>query len=30
MEYWLASRAPERIQDYGFRVSDRGVVEWDD
>jgi hypothetical protein len=30
MEYWLAFRAPDRIQDYGFRVSDNGTVEWDD
>lgn len=30
MEYWLAFRAPEHIQDYGFRVSSAGTVEWDD
>lgn len=30
MEYWLVFRAPERIQDYGFRVSGEGTIEWDD
>ena len=30
MAYWLEFRAPERIQDYGFRVSTEGTVEWDD
>ena len=30
MEYWLAFRAPEPIQDYGFRVSEDGTVAWDD
>jgi hypothetical protein len=30
LEYWLRFRAPECIQDYGFRLSDTGVVEWDD
>lgn len=30
MEYWLRFQAPERIQDYGFRVSPEGVIEWDD
>jgi hypothetical protein len=30
MEYWLRFRAPERIQDYGFRLSASGAVEWDD
>ena len=30
MEYWIAFRAPERIQDYGFRVTEQSVVVWDD
>ena len=30
MEYWLRFRAPERIQDYGFRLTAAGAVEWDD
>ena len=30
MEYWLRFRAPERMQDYGFRLSAAGAVEWDD
>ncbi len=30
MEYWLAFRPPERIEDYGFRIGDGGAVEWDD
>jgi hypothetical protein len=30
MEYWLLFRAPENIQDYGFRLSVLGAIEWDD
>ena len=30
MLYWCRFSAPERIQDYGFRLSAGGAVEWDD
>jgi hypothetical protein len=30
MGYWLAFRAPDSIEDYGFRLSKEGTVEWDD
>ena len=28
--YWLEFEAPERIQDFGFRTNEQGVILWDD
>ena len=31
LSYWLEFQAPDPVQDYGFRLDDRGaVVAWDD
>ena len=30
MAYWLQFAAPERIEEYGFRVNDAGAIAWDD
>jgi len=30
LNYWLAFEAPKRIEDFGFRVGEGGVIEWDD
>ena len=30
LAYWLEFEAPERIQDFGFRTNETGVIVWDD
>jgi len=30
LAYWLDFQAPERIEDFGFRVRQGGAIEWDD
>jgi hypothetical protein len=30
LAYWLEFKPPDNIAEYGFRVGDGGVIEWDD
>jgi len=30
MAYWLEFQPPKNIENYGFRITEDGVVQWDD